>query len=40
MLQKRKRKSDLSFLDVYGAWAVLALLVIGLLIVSAIEPTV
>ena len=38
MSQKRRRKSDLSFLDVYGAWGVLAALIITLLIVSATNP--
>jgi hypothetical protein len=38
MAQKRRRKSDLSIVDVFGAWGIVALLVIGLLTISMIKP--
>ncbi len=38
MSQNRRRKSDFSFLDVFGAWGVLAALIITLLVVSALKP--
>jgi len=37
MAQKHRRKSDISFIDVFGAWSIVALLVTGLLIVSMIK---
>lgn len=40
MVQKHRRKSDFSFLDVFGAWGIVGLLVAVLLLVSMLDSMV